>query len=85
MVSSLARRRTSRDKNLVGFTIAEVHYALDIDRVREILRPLPLVPLPHAPPAVLGVADYRGEVVPVLDLRRRFGLPPSEATRRSWR
>ncbi|MBX3274081.1 MAG: purine-binding chemotaxis protein CheW [Sandaracinaceae bacterium] len=83
MVSSLARRRGSRDKNLVGFTIQEVHYAVDIDRVREILRPLPLVPLPHAPPAVLGVADYRGEVVPVLDLRRRFGLPPSGETRRT--
>jgi purine-binding chemotaxis protein CheW len=83
MVPSLARRRSSRDKNLVGFTIADVHYAVEILRVREIIRPLELVPLPHAPPAVLGVADYRGEVVPVLDVRRRFGLPSAAPTRRT--
>ncbi|MCB9596431.1 MAG: purine-binding chemotaxis protein CheW [Sandaracinaceae bacterium] len=80
---SLARRRTGRDKNLVGFTIADVHYAVDIKRVREIIRPLALVPIPHAPPAILGVADYRGEVVPVLDVRRRFALPTVEPTRRT--
>lgn len=82
-MANLARRRGDRSKNLVGFTIAEVHYAIDIQRVREILNPLPIVPLPHAPPAVLGVADHRGEVVPVLDVRRRFGLPATDATRRT--
>ena len=82
-MAHLARRRGDRSKNLVGFTIADVHYAIDIQRVREILNPLPIVPLPHAPPAVLGVADHRGEVVPVLDVRRRFGLPPGVATRRT--
>jgi purine-binding chemotaxis protein CheW len=38
--------------------------------------------LPKAPSSVLGVADYRGEVIPVVDLRVRFGLPPSSPTRR---
>lgn len=80
---NLARRRGDRSKNLVGFTIANVHYAVDIQRVREILNPLPIVPLPHAPPAVLGVADHRGEVVPILDVRRRFALPSIDATRRT--
>lgn len=82
-MASLARRRADRSKNLVGFTIGEVQYAVDILRVREILNPLPIVPLPHAPAAVLGVADHRGQVVPVLDVRRRFGLPAIEATRRT--
>jgi purine-binding chemotaxis protein CheW len=41
-----------------------------------------LVALPHAPPAVRGVTDYRGEVIPVVDLRARFGLPEVEPTRR---
>jgi len=82
-VASLVRRRGDRTKNLVGFRIEGVHYAVDIMRVREILKPLEIVPLPHAPPAVLGVADHRGEVVPVLDVRLRFGLPPKENTRRT--
>lgn len=82
-MASLARRRADRSKNLVGFTIGEVQYAIDIFRVREIINPLAIVPLPHAPAAVLGVADHRGQVVPVLDVRRRFGLPPSVTTRRT--
>lgn len=82
-MSRLARRRGDRVKNLVGFTVGPVRYAVDIFRVREILNPLAVVPIPHAPPAVIGVADHRGEVVPIVDLRSRFGLPPTEATRRT--
>jgi purine-binding chemotaxis protein CheW len=82
-MANLARRRGDRSKNLVGFTIAGVHYAVNILRVREILNPLAVVPIPHAPPAVLGVADHRGEVVPVLDVRTRFGLPRADVTRRT--
>lgn len=82
-MASLARRRADRSKNLVGFTIDDVHYAVDIFRVREIINPLQIVPLPHAPPTVLGVADHRGDVVPVLDVRRRFGLASVAPTRRT--
>lgn len=77
------RRRGDRDKNLVGFAVGDVQYAIEIHRVREIIRPLTIVTLPHAPPAILGVADHRGEVVPVLEVRRRFGLPAMTATRRT--
>lgn len=79
----LVRRRGDRTKNLVGFRIESVHYAVEIMRVREIIKPLEIVPIPHAPPAVLGVADHRGEVVPVLDVRMRFGLPAQPPTRRT--
>lgn len=70
-------------KSFVGFVLGDVSYALPIGRVKEIANPLDIVPLPHAPPAVIGVADYRGEVVPVVDMRVRFGLPPTERTRRT--
>lgn len=84
MAQGVARRRVAdREKNLVGFVLDEVRYAVEIRRVREIVRPLPLVPLPHAPPAILGVADHRGEVVPVLDVRRRLGLAAAPPTRRT--
>jgi purine-binding chemotaxis protein CheW len=77
------RVRHDPSKSLVGFVVGEVHYAVAIQRVREIANPLTLVALPKAPPAVSGVADYRGEVVPVIDLRARFGLPTSPPTRRT--
>jgi purine-binding chemotaxis protein CheW len=77
------RQRHDPSKNLVGFVLGDVQYAVSIHRVREIANPLTLVALPKAPPAVIGVADYRGEVVPVIDLRVRFGLDPSQATRRT--
>jgi purine-binding chemotaxis protein CheW len=77
------RQRHDPSKNLVGFIVGDVHYAVSIHRVREIANPLTLVALPKAPPAVIGVADYRGDVVPIIDLRVRFGLEESEATRRT--
>jgi purine-binding chemotaxis protein CheW len=77
------RQRHDPSKSLVGFVVGEVHYAIAIHRVREIANPLTLVALPKAPPAVSGVADYRGEVVPVIDLRVRFGLEAVPVTRRT--
>lgn len=74
-------RRPDPSKSLVGFCVGDVHYALDIARVSGIVNPLPITPLPHTPDEVAGVADHRGEVVPVLDLRRRFGLPALDKNR----
>src|SRR5262249_23324974 len=60
------------------FLIVELggqRYGLAVADVREIVRAVPPVPLPGAPPLVEGVINIRGSVVPVLDLRRSFGLP----------
>lgn len=76
-------RRRDPSKNLVECVVGDVRYALPIATVREIVNPLPLVELPNAPASVVGVADYRDEVVPVIDLRTRFGLPPMPVTRRT--
>jgi len=78
-----ARYRHDPLKNLVGFSLGNVRYAVAIASVKEIANPLPVVVLPHAPPACVGVADYRGDVVPVVDLRARFAMPPAEATRKT--
>src|SRR5262249_3495750 len=77
------RQRHDPSKNLVGFVVGDVQYAVPIARVREIANPLPTAALPHAPNAVIGVADYRGEVVPVVELRLRFDLPRVEPTRKT--
>jgi purine-binding chemotaxis protein CheW len=66
------------EKQLVLFAVGSVVYGLPIERVREVVNPQGVIPLPHAPPSIVGVTDHRGEVVPVVDLRTRFGLPQNE-------
>lgn len=77
------RHRPDPQKSLVGFVVGDVHYAIPIAAVREIVNPVHLTPLPHAPTAVPGVADHRGEVIAVVDLRARFGLAPTSDQRRA--
>lgn len=79
----MPRHRHDPSKDLVGFLVGDVMYSVRIDVVREIVNPLPVVDLPRAPHAVKGVADYRGEVVPVIDLRERFGLPAVALSRKT--
>lgn len=79
----MPRYRHDPSKDLVGFLVGDVMYAVRIEVVREIVNPLQVVDLPHAPSAVKGVADYRGEVVPVVDLRERFGMPPAAPSRKT--
>jgi len=79
---SVSRRRTAHDKSLVGFTLGGVRYAIAIEEVREVVQPTPLTLLPKAPNNVAGVADHRGEVVVVVDLRHHFGLHVSSRPQR---
>jgi purine-binding chemotaxis protein CheW len=70
-------------KDLVRVEIDGVMYALEVGRIREIVNPLPVIELPREHAFVLGVSDYRDEVVPVVDLRRFFGLPAAESNKRT--
>lgn len=61
---------------LLVFELAGVRYGIDLASVREVARAVLITPLPDAPPVVEGVIDARGTLVPVYDLRLRFGMPP---------
>jgi len=60
---------------LVVFDIEGQRYALPLNDVERVLPMVAVSPLPQAPAVVLGVINLHGQVIPVLDLRRRFGLP----------
>jgi purine-binding chemotaxis protein CheW len=77
------RHRHDPLKNLVGFCVGDVNYAVPILCVKEVSNPLDVVSLPHAPSSVCGVSDYRGDVVPVIDMRQRFKLEKQPNTRRT--
>lgn len=68
---------------LCTFRIGGEDYAIDIMRVREIIHPLPITRVPRAPASVEGVIRLRGEVLPVLDVRKRLGLPEGPPSRRT--
>jgi purine-binding chemotaxis protein CheW len=57
------------------FEVGGRRYGLPAADVRELLRAVAILPLPQAPPAVEGIINLRGTIVPVLDLRQRFRLP----------
>jgi purine-binding chemotaxis protein CheW len=63
---------------LVTFDVAGEEFAVDILAVREINRMMTLTRVPNSPPEVEGVINLRGKIIPVIDLRRRFGLTQSD-------
>lgn len=68
---------------LACFRVGSELYAFDIMRIKEIIRPQRLTPVPKAPPFVEGVIDLRGSVVPVVDLHKRFDQPTPPAGRKT--
>jgi len=63
---------------LVSFVIQGEEFGVDILKVQEIIRPLDITRVPNAPAFVEGVINLRGRIIPIVDLRARFGLPPRE-------
>lgn len=62
------------------FKLGSDLFAIDIMRIKEIIRPQKLSSLPKSPPFVEGVINLRGTVIPVVDLRKRFDMPDREET-----
>lgn len=69
------------EQQIVVFELANEHYGLDILAVEGIIKMQSITKMPQAPNYVEGITNLRGVVVPVMDLRRRFGLPEKEWTK----
>lgn len=69
---------TSSVRQCVVFRLEEQRYALHLSQVERVVSMVAVSPLPQTPAVVVGVINYHGSVVPVLDLRPRFGFPPRE-------
>jgi purine-binding chemotaxis protein CheW len=57
---------------LVGFVIGKELFGVDILMVQEIIREMPFTPIPNSPDFIEGVINLRGNIIPVIDLRRRL-------------
>lgn len=70
----------TKPTKFVTYKLDQENYALDIDQVREVVDYTSITKVPQMPDFVRGVINLRGSVVPVVDLRAKFGLPPAERT-----
>lgn len=61
-------------KQIVVFQLADEEYAVDISQSKQIIMVSKITPVPNTPDYVRGVINLRGQIVPVIDLRKRFGI-----------
>lgn len=64
--------------HLVGFSLDGQGYAVPLSQVERIVHAVEVAPLPKAPEIVLGLINFSGRIIPVVDIRRRFRLPAKE-------
>lgn len=73
---------SDRENDLGGkyltFLLADEEYGLEILKVRELMGIMDITKVPQTPAFVRGVINLRGKVIPVIDLREKFSLPPKE-------
>lgn len=70
-------------RKYVGFSLDKGRYAIPVDSVVQIIRYEQITAVPTAPAYVKGVMNMRGEVIPIITIRERFGLPDLEPTRKN--
>jgi chemotaxis signal transduction protein len=65
------------------FDLGKEEFGIQVLKVREIMGVQDITPVPHLPAHVKGVLNLRGKIIPVVDLRVKFGLEPKEYTQRT--
>lgn len=76
--------RVARARSFVACEVGLSTYVLPVEEVQEIVQPLDLTALPHAPPGVIGAVEHRAEVVPILDLSERLGFGYTTSDKAKW-
>jgi purine-binding chemotaxis protein CheW len=72
------RRGDNLVMQLVGFRLDNEDYAIAITKIQEIILMKPITRIPEVPAFIEGLINLRGSVIPIVNLRKRFGLPPRD-------
>jgi purine-binding chemotaxis protein CheW len=78
-VRSNDQERSNELTQLVSFHLDNEEYGVEVLKVREIIRMINITHMPNTPPYVEGIINLRGKVIPIISMRKRFGLMESEA------
>jgi purine-binding chemotaxis protein CheW len=80
MEATAVIEKTALKSKYLTFTLSREEYGIEILKVREIIGYMDITCVPRTPQYMKGVINLRGQVIPVLDLRTRFGMPEAEVT-----
>ncbi|MGQ9605684.1 MAG: chemotaxis protein CheW [Thermogutta sp.] len=80
LVQELAHREGSGTLQLVSFRLGQEEYGVEITKVQEIILMGEITKVPQTPEYIKGLINLRSSVIPIVDLRLRFGLPPQDTT-----
>ncbi len=83
IVSQVRKAGTEREGKYLTFSLAGEEYGIGILKVKEIIGMMPITHVPQTPEYVKGVVNLRGKVIPVVDLRLKFGIEPIDYTERT--
>ncbi len=83
IVDQAVKVMTDREGKYLTFILAEEEYGIGILKIKEIIGMMPITSVPRTPKFVKGVINLRGKVIPVIDLRLRFGMEKLEYTERT--
>jgi purine-binding chemotaxis protein CheW len=82
-IDQAMKAMTDKEGKYLTFNMAEEEYGIGILKIKEIIGMLPITSVPQTPEFVKGVVNLRGKVIPVIDLRLRFGMPTMDYTERT--
>jgi purine-binding chemotaxis protein CheW len=80
----MVREEKEQLLQLVGFTIGKEQFGVDILMVQEIIRAAPITAVPNSPDFVEGVINLRGNIIPVIELRKRLNLYQEDTGEDTW-
>ncbi len=78
MISEPEKNKTEDIEQLVGFVVGEEEFAVPILSIQEIIKPIEWTKVPFVPDYILGVFNLRGNVLPLIDLRIKFGASSAD-------
>jgi purine-binding chemotaxis protein CheW len=82
-INQAVKVMADKEGKYLTFTLAEEEYGIGILKIKEIIGMLPITSVPQTPDFVKGVINLRGKVIPVMDLRLRFGMMSMDYTERT--
>jgi len=83
VIDQAVKAMTNREGKYLTFSLAGEEYGIGILKVKEIIGMMPITTVPRTPDFVKGVINLRGKVIPVVDLRRKFGMEEKAYTERT--
>jgi purine-binding chemotaxis protein CheW len=79
----MTKRKLLNGARFLSFTVDSENYCIDILKVKELMGMTTITPLPRTPQFIRGVINLRGQIIPIIDLRLKFGLSFQEYTKRT--